>query len=87
MIRIIAVLTLVVLGPAQPAQACGSGASSTFCADGWVAQQPAKALGPDSGGDSQGGGWPDDATEPSGDGIYVEGAVVVDTPSEDDGQL
>ncbi|WEF23396.1 hypothetical protein [Paracoccus sp. S3-43] len=88
MIRIVAALILAAVGLAQPARACGSGASSTFCADGWVAQQPAKALGPESGGDAQADGWPGDGAEPGGDGIYVEGAVVVDAPSpEDGGQL
>ncbi|WP_295047264.1 hypothetical protein [uncultured Paracoccus sp.] len=82
-----AALAILILGcaaSAQPVQACGSGASSTFCADGWVAQQPAKALGPQGG--PQADGWSGDGTDPAfvgDDGVYVEGAVVLDDPPPD----
>lgn len=91
MIRVVAVLILAVLGMANPARACTTQASSTFCTDGWVAQ-------PMGGGDrrsraeEQAGVWPGEGsgTDPSfgGDGVYVEGAVAVEDPvSGDDGQL
>ncbi|MTD99173.1 hypothetical protein GIY56_02600 [Paracoccus sp. YIM 132242] len=88
MIRVIAVLILAVLGMADPARACTTQASSTFCTDGWVAQ-------PMGGGDrrsraeEQAGAWPgdDSGTDPSfgADGVYVEGAVAVDGPIPDEG--
>jgi hypothetical protein len=91
MIHVIAVLILAVSGVANPARACTTQASSTFCADGWVGQ-------PMGGGDrrsqaeEQAADWPDDGSgvdpSPGGDGVYVEGAVVVGNPDPgDDGQL
>lgn len=91
MIRIAAILILAVLELTGPAGACSTKSSSTFCADGWVAQPTRAREGRDA-ADGQGEAWLDDGsgTDPSfgGDGIYVEGAVAVEGPVPgDDGQL
>jgi hypothetical protein len=91
MIRILAVLILTALALAAPAQACSTKASSTFCAEGWIAQpveRPAHGQDPPA---DQPGAWPGEASGPDpsfGEGIYVEGAVTVDDPMNgDDGEL
>ena len=91
MIHAVAILILAVAGLAAPAHACSTKASSTFCADGWVAQPAGRATGQDPAGE-QADAWPDDGsgTDPSfdGDGVYVEGAVAVEEPpSGDDAEL
>ena len=83
MVRIIAGLVLAVFCLAGPARACSTTASSTFCADGWVAQPMGRAKADDQRpGSEHGEDWPDDdgAAEPPflDDGIYVEGAVAID---------
>lgn len=88
MIRIIAGLVLVLCCLADPARACSTTASSTFCADGWISQ-PTDRRGPPA--EQAEAGFPEGMGSDAGlgsDGIYVEGAVVIDDPeSEDDGQL
>ena len=88
MIRILAILILAVFGLAAPARACSTQASSTFCADGWVTQPvERRAQGQDPAAD-QAGAWSDDDAgtgPPFGDeGVYVEGAVAVDSPAPGD---
>jgi hypothetical protein len=86
MVRIIAGLVLAVFCLAGPARACSTTASSTFCADGWISQ-PTDRRGPP---DEQPGSGLQDGTDlgPGPDGLYVEGAVVVDDPaSGNDGEL
>ena len=88
MIRIIAGLVPTVLCLAGPALACSTTASSTFCADGWVSQ-PTERRGPPE-GQAETGFQDGMGSDPvlGSDGLYVEGAVVVDDPaSADDGQL
>ena len=92
MIRVVAVLIGIIIGLANSAQACSQNASSTFCADGWMAQPMGRdsADGQDLALD-QTGNWTSDgsATDPSYPGdedIYVEGAVMLDevsTPDEE----
>lgn len=81
----------VVLCAAGPAAACSTSASSTFCADGWVAQptetrrvpaddHPAAAYD-----DPGGTGF---ETGSSQEDLYVEGAVILDeAPSGPDEDL
>ena len=88
--RFLALLILTALGLAGPARACSTSGSSTFCADGWVAQtvEPRRPGGADIGADA---GYGDGSgMEPGSfaDGVYVEGAVVVEEPPlEVEGQL
>src|SRR5690606_25062857 len=88
MIRIIAGLLLAILCLSEPARACSTTASSTFCADGWVSQPVQRRGQPD---EQAGSGFQDGMGSdpgPGSDGIYVEGAVAVGDPaSEDDGKL
>lgn len=82
MIRLAAPLILIALGLASPAVACSTSGSSTFCADGWVAQrvEPRRPDSPDIGADvgyGDGSGMDPGSTA---DGVYVEGAVVVEEP-------
>ena len=73
----------VVLSGAGPAAACSTSASSTFCADGWVARPmgarrvPA-AEDPAAPYDDPGGtGFEAGSSE---EDLYVEGAVILDEP-------
>ncbi|TBN41940.1 hypothetical protein EYE42_05945 [Paracoccus subflavus] len=83
MIRIVVGLILAILCMAGPSQACGPNASSTFCADGWVAQPVSRTRAQDERPASeQAEDWTDDGTGPDpsfsgGGGIYVEGAVTI----------
>lgn len=95
MIRVSAVLVWIIVSLTSPAQACSANANSTFCADGWVARQPAgrvhadeQASAPEQGGDSIDDSGAPDAFSASGENIYVEGAVTIgDAPVPDEEPL
>jgi hypothetical protein len=90
MIRLGALLILTVLGLASPALACSTSGSSTFCADGWVAQrvEPRRPDSSDIGADAGYGDGTGLDPGSTADGVYVEGAVVVEEPPlEIEGQL
>lgn len=94
MIRPGACLILMILGLAQPAQACAPNGGSTFCADGWIAQPTAREQDQPPAPD-QDTAWSGDGGRGDGapllmgdDGVYVEGAVVIgDAPPAPDADL
>lgn len=78
----VALLFLIVFGPAAPAVACSTGGGSTFCADGWISAPVSRERRerPDP-------EWGEESGPVSADDIWVEGAVAVDAdpPPEDEG--
>lgn len=79
MVRVGLVLILMAAGPAW---SCGANAASTFCEGGWVTQ-PVEAR---RHADDQAAA--DDGADPvfiGEQGVYVEGAVVLDDPPPGDG--
>lgn len=76
-----------VLSSAGSAGACSTSASSTFCADGWVARpmEARRALPAEDPaapyGDPDGAGFEAGLSEQD---LYVEGAVILDEPPPDE---
>ena len=80
---VVAMLFLILSGPAGPAMACSTGGGSTFCADGWISAPVTRERRerPDP-------EWGDAGGPVSDEDIWVDGAVTVEgdpPPEEDEG--